>query len=162
MRVGVKDCFAALVVCVFLLGCQDKTTSEKEAEKPRVFEDELVLADVYPMANGTAYLKSFGQIYFINGNIAEEVVGLPSNGFGDLTGLSDGSALYLSPFSDPPGLFRLRGARATPVVEGNSSEQQIADVKPYGFFFAENQRLKREIEKCADMSDAEMEDTFWK
>lgn len=159
MRIAVKRCVTALVIGVLLAGCQEKIETEKHEAEPRTFEDELALAEVYPMANGTAYLYSFGRIYFVNGNIAEKVSDLPSSSFGNLTGLSDGSALYLSGFSDP-GLFRLRGATATAVVEGDSSENHIGDVRPYGFFFAESQRLKREIKEFADMSDAEREDMF--
>lgn len=142
--------FVAGAVLLAAVGCQEKEAYKPPAAKPTPFEEALMLGEIYPMADGTAYLASLrGALFYVNGDTAEMVTGVPTESFGELTALADGTALYLLSFDDSPKLFRLRGATASPVVEGDSKAETQPSAMPEGFFFAENQRLKKELEELS-------------
>jgi len=108
-----------------------------------------MLGDVHALANGAAYLTSYHGIFYVNGDLAEKVKGLPPDTFGEMTALADGTALYLLSLSDRPRLFWLRGGTASVVSEGHASARTQPSVSAEGYLFAENQRLKRELEEAA-------------
>lgn len=137
------------VLVIALIGCQEQQSPEPVASQLDPFEEALMLGEIYPMANGTAYLVSFGELFHIAGATAEPVTGLPSEGFGELTALADGSALYVVSFGDPSRMFRIRGSIAIPVVEGEGTTDTSLAAMPEGFFFAEVQRLRKRVEELS-------------
>lgn len=141
-----------LVAGVFVIasvGCQEQQSPEPVVSQPDPFEEAMMLGEVYPMANGTAYLASFRGLFHVAGATAEPVTGLPIEGFGELTALADGSALYVLSFGDPPKMFWIRGSTAIPVVEGEGTTDTSRAAMPEGFFFAEIQRLRRRVEELS-------------
>lgn len=140
-----EKCFVAFFMFLSCAACQESGTRDGPDPAPETLESGLFLAEIYPMANSTAYLVSSESIYFINGEKAEKVIGVPVHFFGKLVGLPDGSAIYSAAMAEPPGLFRLRGVNVTKISEGNTGDVTRVVPSDEGFYFAEYQRLTQEL-----------------
>ena len=116
------------------------------------FEETIDFGEVYPLADGNAYVSSFrSPIYYIANGVATRIVGLPPGTSGEITALADGTALFLPTMAKPPKLYWLQGSAASVVAEGS----QIGANAPRalslaGFLFAENQRLRRKLAETSD------------
>lgn len=149
------NCRSAVLTLFLLvfLACERQQTEQKP--KPGVpetpFQEAIGMGEVYPLANGSAYLTSlFGPVFYFENGVVEKVQGLPPDADGELTALADGTALLaLQATNNPSALYWLQGTRATIVSEGSVDRQTALQVNREGFLFAENQRLKRRLAEAS-------------
>lgn len=154
-----------MLILTMLLGCVSCSEVEKAPEvrseevrsldEAEQFQSTLRLGQIYPLADGSAYLASYvGPVFHISGRVAQRVEGLPEESrMYDLVPLADGSALLSNRFGNPPELYSLRGTQATPVALGDSIAKSPPSVSTEGFLFAENQRLRAELDEVTSRLD---------
>lgn len=143
---------AVLTLFLFVvLACDHRRADQRpEPSVPETpFQEAIDRGEIYPLANGSAYLTSlFGPVFYVENGVAEKVQGLPP-AYGELTSLADGTALLALQAINKPVLYWLQGTRATIVSEGNVTQQAALQLSREGFLFAENQRLKRRLAEAS-------------
>lgn len=146
-----------LILVIATTACDklpQKTRKQKTATALTDLQKATQFGELYPLAAGGAYLVADESIFYVSNGEAIRVKGLPSVILAEVQPLSDGSALLIVPFSNPPALYHLRQDVATTVVEKAGPIMGKTQVSsPNAFHFVEAQRLKRKLKKSEGAQD---------
>jgi hypothetical protein len=142
-----------------LIGCSKKDSSKQRHTKKQPgsdFQSSLLGGELYPLANGPAYLVGFaGKVFFISGDSATPVKGLENLGIAEVYPLSDGTALLINlAGTASTAMYLLRDDTATPVRE-TAQARQISLSENYreGFLFVEMSRLRKKVKDLESERD---------
>ena len=144
--------FVWLLLPLMAMGACQKSEKPKTDSKQAPltdFQEAAQLGELYPLATGGAYLPSLEKVFYISGDEAVVVKGLPSaRFFPEIHPLSDGSAILNDQFSSPPALYLLRKDVATPISEkAQLSLKNNQEARSDTFYFLEAQRFKRKLKE---------------
>ena len=124
------------------------------------FSKSIQTGELVPLSDGGAYLASSSSVFYVSGERATPVSGLPEKLIlPEVHALADGHAILQMQFSSTPSLFLLRGATATPISEGE--QRGAADLHSdlqLGFLFATNQRLRTALNACTQQQNESQPD----
>jgi hypothetical protein len=159
--------YTALIACltISLLSACGDSPKEKWKAKLEAMSDmqkAAYVGDLYATAVGGAYLVDSNKIFYISNGDAYPVRDLPNaEAFGDLQPLSDGTAILLDSYSDPPAVYVLRGDVAKLVLQQNRPMRETAEVpNAAALHFVEGQRLARKLRETeTELADTEEKHT---
>jgi hypothetical protein len=157
-----KPVIAIIAISVVVASCSKSPPPIVAKATKNSFEDSVRLGEVVPLASGGAYLVSMSNVYYISGEKAVAVSGLPAGLlFSEVEPLADGTAILKSQLSDPPNLYLLRASKAMVISETTEQLTGQAISSNQGFLFATNQRLRRALKVAsAQVSRAKTDSDF--
>jgi hypothetical protein len=153
MRVTVLCLTAAVLVS----GCTKKAPTP---EVHSVATSPASSADVYPLANGGAYLvaefEDGMEVFSLAGDASVRVAGLkPLTARPDVYPLADGNAYLVSQTPELPNIYLLVGATATPVRDAKTMTEIRREGVSAGFAWASYQAERTRARRGARMRSEE-------
>lgn len=148
-----------LLILILVVTACDKESQGKGKQKAADSLTELQLAtmtgELFPLATGDAYLVASNIIYYVSNGEAVRVKGQsPSLSIPEVRPLSDGRAILIDSYSNPPVIYHLRQDVAVIVVEkAGPTIGKTQPPNPNGLHFVESQRLLRELKSAQETPD---------
>ncbi len=143
-----------LTILISVIGAMSLTVASCSKSRPPIvatavenpYQEVVRNGEVTPLASGGAYLFSTSNIYYVLGEKAVAVSGLPAGLlFVEVEPLADGTAILKSQLSNPPTLYLLRASKAIVISETTEQLTGQAISSNAGFLFVTNQRLRRSL-----------------
>ena len=157
----------ALSLAVASTACRDSTpegaaASQKgSSTKTDPFQRAVQSGELVAIAGGGAYLVATSGLYYVSGDKAALVSGLPAKlRLAEVHALADGTALLHIQISESPMLYLLKGTVATAITETreNLSAPTVTNLRE-GHLFAMNQQLRAALKSSTEQQVTSEHDT---
>ena len=155
-----------LVVAFLSLGlalnaCSDSSPPQTvQTTKIDPFQKAIKFGELVTVAGGGAYLVSASGIYYVFGERAVLVSGLPPRlPLAEVHPLADGAAILHTQIGDAPALYLLRGSAATAITQTQEhvSAPAVSNLHE-GYLFAINQQLRAALKNSAEPQSSPEDD----
>ena len=151
-------CTAVILSLGLVLNACSESSAPQTVQPTKIdpFQKAIKSGELVTIADGGAYLVAVSGVYYVQGERAVLVSGLPLRlPLAEVHPLADGTAILHAQIGDPPALYLLRGSAAVAITQTQEhvSAPTVSNLRE-GYLFATNQKLRAALKSFEEQQSS--------